>query len=1048
MSDSLVIGNGIELLGNVVSDNPLCPGARFMLQQGADPGAPQPTTDFVASLILDGERPFGRRASNRTITLPLYITAPTRLILAAAREVVQQAIDQDMWTLTYTMDPGPGGTPLPLVLDCFRAQPSKPVFNTRLEKQLQGMMITLTIPALPYGRSDTQQQAQFAAPVPASPPPPPSPVVLDSFSSISSPEFFQSSQCVVGPHSACWDPDGFGDPGGQETPLVYQNTFSAPLNLASMTSLQFYLGLGTRYYTFLEYHGRTSGVSAYITLTDQNGNQLSFSRSNLVVPVSPIFGAPVFSRISVPIPVNNPVFQYNAVTSYTLTIVNRKNFIHRFSWVTGYLDALTAYPSSQTATPVVRGNVYTLYGLLGTARAPMTLAFQQAPTPQTATTITTTGASNYTVPGGTSYLKVEAIGGGGAGASCTVTGVGGGGGGAEYAQEPVFPAVAAQVIPYNVGSGGAAGSVSGTPTFFGPGPSGTLLVQANPGFSASANSAIGGLGGTGSTNSLHFPGGTGRTASGSVGGGGGSSGGNASAGSTPTGTGSTTLTSGTSYTVPTGVTQLTLQIWGGGGGAASGSNSANGGGGGGGGFFQVTVPVTSGATYTMAIGAGGAGGGSAGGLPGSAGGTTSITIGGTTYSAFGGAGGTTSVGGNGGSGATFNGGKGGQVYPYGGGGGSSASYAGPGNTGSDPGGATAPTGGGGGGAGSGPNNVNGGAGSVPGGGGGGTYFGGTVGGAGAGGQIVVNFPSNTGAPTPTGAPAVAGGGAGGNGGASNNTAGSAGAQPGGGGGGADSAGTSETGGAGGNGKLIITPFASTAFKSLIVHRPPLGALKTFQPLVSVGAGSDVPNGGTQYTMPQPVSGVQADFGGTYTVLLIAKTWNGSSSRTITVTVTQAEYSGGATYATSTVPVVLTPSQVNNGIVTAGVLTLPLKQVAPDNTGGLYTVSVTDTNTADRFYDVIFLDTQGQTVIINEPTTGYITYYLDAPDPNVDIGPIMGSQFGRPDAISVMDNALASGGPMFLEPSEGDNQLFAYSADASAPDISMNYFPAWYFNRFQ
>ena len=125
MADSLIIANSIELLGgNVPSINPLCPGATFKLRYGSDfdLGAPQPTTDFVASLILDGERPFGRRASNRTIKLPGLITAPTRQILAAAREVLEQAVDQDVWTLTWVRDPGPGGTPLPLIIDCFRAQ--------------------------------------------------------------------------------------------------------------------------------------------------------------------------------------------------------------------------------------------------------------------------------------------------------------------------------------------------------------------------------------------------------------------------------------------------------------------------------------------------------------------------------------------------------------------------------------------------------------------------------------------------------------------------------------------------------------------------------------------------------------------------------------------------------------------------------------------------------------------------------------------------------------------------------------------------------------
>src|SRR3974390_2378168 len=179
--------------GGVVSAIPQCAGAQFQLLTGGglDLGAPQPTTDFVANLILDGERPFGRRSSNRTITLPVRITVPgvtggTRSqILAAAREVLEAAVDQDRYTLTWTRDPGPGGTGLPLLIDCFRGQPSKPVYDPLAEGQ--GVMrLFLPIPPLPYGRADVQTQVAFAAPVPASPPPPPAPVVLDTFSAISS----------------------------------------------------------------------------------------------------------------------------------------------------------------------------------------------------------------------------------------------------------------------------------------------------------------------------------------------------------------------------------------------------------------------------------------------------------------------------------------------------------------------------------------------------------------------------------------------------------------------------------------------------------------------------------------------------------------------------------------------------------------------------------------------------------------------------------------------------------------------------------------------
>ena len=1062
MADSLVVANAIELLGNqAVSTNPRCAGAQFMLQPGFSMGAPQPTTDYVASLILDGERPFGRRASNRTITLPVWIKAPSRYLLAAAREVLEEAIDQQFWTLAWTRDPGPGGTPLTLLLDCFRANPSVPVYNTLFEKQsgVLGSQITVSFPALPYGRSDIQTQVAFSTPVPAAPPPPPPPVLLDNFSTISTPTWTQSSQCVIGPSSCCWDPDSFGDPGGQNTPMVYNATFPTALNLTGMTSVSGYVGLGSRYWTCLERHGRTK-VRIDMTLTDSYGSQLSFSRANAILPVTQFYSLPVFSRLSLAIPQGSPVFNYSSVVAYQVTITNRTYPMPRLGWVTAYLDNLTAYPSSQTATPVTRGNIYTLYGVAGTARAPVSMSAQQPAAPGTPTTISAAGSGTYTVPAGTVYLKVEAVGGGGAGATQTVSGVGGGGGGAEDAQEAVFPAVPAQVIPYSIGAGGTPGvvPVNGQATFFGPGPSGSLVVVANGGQSAAQNSITGGQGGTGSGNLTRFPGGTGRTATGSVGGGGGSSAGSLLPGNTPIGVASTTLSGSGNWTCPPGVTQITVYAVGGGGSGASGSSSVNGCGGGGGESATQTFTVVPGNSYAYAVGGGGAGG-AAGGNSGGIGANTTFTVGGTTLTAHGGGNGGpynySHAGGYGGSGsaapAHYTGGVGGNCQPYSGGGGSSAGTASAGNAGNGYGAAgPAPSGGGAGGAGSGAANGVGQPGAFPGGGGGGSYEPSYAGGSGAAGTIVISYPSGLGAPTSTGASAPAGGGGGGAGGGAANTPGSAGVAPGGGGGGADSTGTTEAGGTGATGHLIITPYANPAFKTLILHRPPVGALKTFQPLVSVGGGTGTPNGGTQYTMPPAWAGSPADFSGTYTIYLIAASWNSpTASRTIFVTVTQWDVLGGTPNTVSTVPITITPTgQVTGGIVCAGVLTLPQKAVAWDNIGGYYTVSVTDTNTADRFYDMIFLDTQGQTVIINEPVTGYSTYWLDEPDTLADLGLVLGSNSGRGNAISVMDNCIpVSGGAMSVEPSDGDNQLFAYCVDGvGPPSVSLSYYPRWYFDR--
>lgn len=1074
MADSLVLGGLIEVLGaegGIVSQIPACAGATFQLlyDGGMDLGGPLPTSDFVASLILDGERPYGRRSSNRTVVLNVKITAPTQQLLAAAREVLEQVIDQDRWVMTWTRDPGTAGVALPLLLDCFRAQPSKPVYD--LLTETRGVMrLQLTIPALPYGRSDVQQQIAFASPVPSAPPPPPAAVTIDQFSTIASPQVQQSSQCVIGPNTAMWDPDDplrVGDPGGQQTPFLYGPVSLNPaVNLTGLTAMQLWTGFGTRYYHALDYHHRIAGVSCSVTLTDSSGNNLSFSRQNLVLPVSPVWSQPVFSRVAIPIPQgqngdNGTPFNYASVASYSLLLTSKQHPVPRLSWVTCYLDNLSAVPPSQSVSPVTRGYVYQLNGLVGTARSPMSLTFQQPPTAGTPSTLTTAGAGTYTVPAATSWLDVAALGAGGAGASMSAAGVGGGGGGGEYAEETSFPASPGQVIPYTIGAGGTSGAtpVPGQSSVFGPGPAGSLQVAAGGGQSAAFGTSSGAAGGSGSNNQVEQPGGTGRTASGGLGGGGGSSAGPSAPGNSPTGTASTTFTSSGTWLCPSGVNQVFAECWGAGGGGGCGGSSGTGGGGAGGEYRASFIPVTPGNTYTYTVGAAGAGGAGSGsgGQNGSAGSLSRFTgdsskvvtaqpggggLGNQWYRTGGGSGGT------GGTGTTsFDGGDGGSAYPYAGGGGSSAGTSRDGNVGSSPNGGTAPPGGGAGGNSSGSHSGAGSAGSAPGGGGGGTYLSGSAAGAGAKGQVRLTFPA-AGAPTNAGATAPSGGGAGGAGGATAGSAGSAGSQPGGGGGGANSAGTSLAGGAGGAGKLLVTPFASAAVKTLIVHRPPLGALKMFQPLVSVGAGSDTPNGATQYTMPQPLSGVNAAFGGTYTIYLIASSFSGTGSRTVFITVSQYEYNGGPSYAVSTTPVTFTPSQVFNGILQAGVLTLPIKSLAADNTAGYYTITVTDSNTSDRYLDCLFLDTMGSTVVVNEKSgSGYLAYYIDAPDPDKALGSVLGSWNGRPSAISVMDACDAiSGGPMVIEPAEADNQLFAYCADGVAPAIGVTYWPNWFFDR--
>ena len=99
----------------------------------------------------------------------------------------------------------------------------------------------------------------------------------------------------------------------------------------------------------------------------------------------------------------------------------------------------------------------------------------------------------------------------------------------------------------------------------------------------------------------------------------------------------TVYTSGTNtFTVPTGITKIMVEVWGGGGGAAIGQFA-----GGGGGYSKGILSVTPGNTITATVGAGGTGGQSLG-SDGAAGGTSTFS----SISATGGAG-TTNVAGNG-----------------------------------------------------------------------------------------------------------------------------------------------------------------------------------------------------------------------------------------------------------------------------------------------------------------------------------------------------------------------------------------------------------------
>ena len=206
------------------------------------------------------------------------------------------------------------------------------------------------------------------------------------------------------------------------------------------------------------------------------------------------------------------------------------------------------------------------------------------------------------------------------------------------------------------------------------------------------------------------------------------------------------FTTNGSFTVPAGITSITVEVWGAGGKGSTLTTNTGGGGGGGGAYAKKTIATTPGTTYTVTVGAG-ATTTAAGGDSWFATTATVLAKGGNSAAdnsnvgANGGAGAPTSIGDVG---FVFAGGKGanGVAGSYGGGGGSSA-----GNSAGTPAtsatGATAPSNGGNGGNGRSTTQGNGSIATVLLGGGGGgalrTSSGSRIGGSGVAGQVLVSW---------------------------------------------------------------------------------------------------------------------------------------------------------------------------------------------------------------------------------------------------------------------------------------------------------------------
>lgn len=484
--DSLVIGGIIEIMGGPGGVPSTVPGlvdqatgqaAAFRIstpggqlqtlsQSGAGPydlGDPQPTQDFVESLLLDGERPFGARTSNRTMTIPIGIYAPSQQTLCAARDYLLSVIDQQ----TFEMASTPAANGLTTIYECFRALPSVIMYGFNNNREgANGApavgLVTVSIQALPFGKSasDGLVEIDFSSGLVAGSPAA-SAVVIDNFTGTidSSDGWLSNTQYPVIGSNCVFK----REPSPIKSPypaFKYVRTGLTGINITGLPVLSVWLGQSYDS-SWPSDPSFVSNVTVTCTLTDVNGNRISFSTTANKVAWNANSTKPTWTQVSLPIPQKQASFSYNNVAGYTLYLSNwtgggQAGYVRMNAWL-GYVSA---QPQAITNTASPRGILYNMFGLVGSARSQINAQVQLPNADPMVQEFTQSGT--YQVPAGVTSLEAECWGGGGAGASVSTTIPGGGGGGGEYAMEPSLAVTPGQKIPVTVGTGGTPAQVSPT----------------------------------------------------------------------------------------------------------------------------------------------------------------------------------------------------------------------------------------------------------------------------------------------------------------------------------------------------------------------------------------------------------------------------------------------------------------------------------------------------------------------------------------------------------------------------------------------------------
>jgi hypothetical protein len=237
-------------------------------------------------------------------------------------------------------------------------------------------------------------------------------------------------------------------------------------------------------------------------------------------------------------------------------------------------------------------------------------------------------------------------------------------------------------------------------------------------------------------------------------------------------------------------------------------------------------------------------------------------------------------------------------------------------------------------------------------------------------------------------------------------------------------------------------------QSLLIHMPRPDAPDALSPVCPVGNGADTPNGATEYLVPL-VGTLNPRFDGTHSLWLVASTWSTpAASRVLTVQVRQYPYSGGAVQSFNMTRTITPNTDLTGTLqyVDLGPITLPLNDIPPGSTDAYFAVTVTSSVTADRFLDVLFLDTQGSLVHLDIGAGSiFNNIWIDQPDSSRNLGRILGSDADKDRAFSITQYAAKVSGAGLAVYPDMNNRVLLYAAQG-VPSASANYPPEWWTER--